>query len=103
MLFRSQLKEDRKFSPSALLERLSSGEAGVVTGIASEAEAPVLDIRTSVQEFRRARYERERAAVQRDIERLQRSGDSGSGDIDALLVRKGELGRLIQELVKAEE
>ena len=98
-----QLKEDRKFSPSALLERLSSGEAGVVTGIASEAEAPVLDIRTSVQEFRRARYERERAAVQRDIERLQRSGDSGSGDIDALLVRKGELGRLIQELVKAEE
>lgn len=98
-----QLKEDKKFSPSALLERLNSVEAGVVTGIASESEAPVLDIRTSVHEFRRARYERERSAVQRDIERLQRGGDTTSADMDALLVRKGELGRLIQELVKAEE
>ena len=38
-----KLNEDRGFSPSVLLERLSMVEAQLVTGIASEPEPPVLD------------------------------------------------------------
>jgi hypothetical protein len=41
--------------------------------------------------------------VQREIDRLQNSGRSDSGEIDSLLARNGDLGRLIQALVISEE
>jgi hypothetical protein len=53
--------------------------------------------------FRKARYERERALVRREIERLQSAGRADDHEIDALLARNGELGRLIQALVISEE
>ncbi len=98
-----ELDEDRGFSPSALLERLSMVEAQLVTSIAAEPEPPSLALPFCVRAFRKARYERERAAVQREIDRLQNSGDSESGAINSLLARKGDLGRLIQALVISEE
>ena len=98
-----ELDEDRGFSPSALLERLSMVEAQLVTSIAAEPEPPSLTLSFCVRAFRKARYERERGAVQREIDRLQNSGDSESGAINSLLARKGDLGRLIQALVISEE
>ena len=98
-----KLNENRGFSPSVLLERLSMVEAQLVTGIASEPEPPTLSLTSCVREFRRGRYERERAAVQREIEQLQTSGASNGVGINAVLARNGDLGRLIQALVIAEE
>jgi hypothetical protein len=78
-------------------------EAQLVTGIASEPEPPTLSLTSCVREFRRGRYERERAAVQREIEQLQSRGAGHGVEINALLARNGDLGRLIQALVIAEE
>jgi DNA primase len=98
-----KLNEDRGFSPSALLERLGAMEAQLVTTIASEPEPPALELSFCVREIQRARYERERAALQREIDRLQSSGATNSMEMNALLVRTGELGRLIQALVLSED
>jgi DNA primase len=98
-----KLNENKGFSPSVLLERLSMVEAQLVTGIASEPEPPTLSLTSCVREFRRGRYERERAAVQREIEQLQSRGAGHGVEINALLARNGDLGRLIQALVIAEE
>ncbi|MEQ1758714.1 MAG: DNA primase [Vicinamibacterales bacterium] len=95
-----QLNEDREFSPSLLLERLSDRDSQLVTGVATEPEAPALDLDWCVRELRRARYERERAEVQRAVEQLQRGGEGHSPAMDELLTRKGELGRLIQALAE---
>jgi hypothetical protein len=78
-------------------------EAQLVTGIASEPQPPALSLTSCVREFRRSRYERERAAVQREIEQLQTKGTPDEVEINALLARNGDLGRLIQALVLAEE
>jgi DNA primase len=98
-----KLNENNGFSPSALLERLTMVEAQLVTGIASEPEPPALSLSFCVREFRRSRYERERAAVQREIEQLQSRGAANGGEVNALLARNGDLGRLIQALVISEE
>ena len=98
-----KLHENKGFSPSVLLERLTLVEAQLVTGIASEPEPPALSLSACVREFRRHRYERERAAVQREIERLQTQGNADSVEINTLLARNGDLGRLIQSLVIAED
>jgi DNA primase len=98
-----ELDEDRGFSPSVLLERLNMVEAQLVTSIATEPEPPSLSLPYCVRALRKARYERERGAVQREIDRLQQSGGSDSDEMNPLLVRKGDLGRLIQALVISEE
>jgi len=97
------LNDNRGFSPSVLLERLNMVEAQLVTAIASEPEPPALSLGSCVRELRRARYERERATVQRTIAQLQTRGAAAGGELDALLARKGELGRLIQALVISED
>ena len=49
--------------------------------------------------LKKQRYERERAAVQREIDRLQRLGtDASNSEIDALLRKKNDLGLLIEQL-----
>jgi DNA primase len=97
-----QLNEDREFSPSALFERLSTTDAQLVTGVATEAEAPGLDLSWCVRSIRKKRYERERAEVQRAIAQLMRDGEGENPSVNALLARNGELGRLIQGLVGAD-
>jgi DNA primase len=94
-----KLNEDRGFSPSVLLERLTMVEAQLVTGIASEAEPPVHEAEDCARIIKRLRYERERAAVQREIDRLQQLGASEhDAQIDALWLRKQDLIHRIEAL-----
>jgi DNA primase len=98
-----KLNEDSGFSPHVLVQQLSAVEAHLVTTIAAEPEPPALGLRSCVQEIQRTRHVRARAEVQREIERLQSGGASESPEMDALLTRLGELGRVIQALVLSEE
>ena len=95
-----KLNEDRGFSPAALFERLSMTEANLVTAIASEREAHVHEAEGCAQILRRLRCEREHAAIQREIDRLQELGAAKHGaQIDALLVRKRDLLQRIEGLI----
>ncbi|MGE0445858.1 MAG: DNA primase [Vicinamibacterales bacterium] len=98
-----QLNDNKGLSPSALLERLNMVEAQLVTSVASEPQPPALAPESCIRELRRGRLHRERARVQGEIDRLQRSGAADDGEMNALLARKGELGRLIQHLVLSED
>ena len=96
-----QLNNNKGFTPSTFLERLSAREAQLVTGVASEAEPPVNEVGGCVRVIRTLRYERERADVQREIERLQQQGSSGHGnEIDRLWAKKQELWRRIERLTQ---
>jgi DNA primase len=94
-----KLNQDSRFSPSVLLERLSMAEARLVTGIASETEPHALDATECTVILRRRRLERERAAVQRDIDQLQQqpNGDDPR-ELESLLMKKMELIREIERL-----
>jgi len=83
-------------APAALLARLSTEEARLVTGIAAESVRPV-PAAESAAELRLLRFERERAALQRDIEALQSSGASDER-MEELGQRKVELSREINRL-----
>ena len=83
-------------APAALLARLSTEEARLVTGIAAESARPV-PAKESAAELRLLRLERERAALQRDIEALQSSGASDER-MEELGQRKVELSREINRL-----
>jgi DNA primase len=95
-----KLNEDRGFSPAALLERLTMAEANLVTAIASEREAHVHDAEGCVHVIKRMRCERERAAIQSEIDRLQEQGAAKHADkIDALLTRKRLLLQEMEALI----
>lgn len=94
-----KLNEDRGFSPSLLLERLTMAEANLVTAVASEREPHVHDAEECARTIRRLRYERDRAALQLEIDRLQESGAVDGGEIDTLLARKRELLQRIGALI----
>jgi len=96
-----KLNDDKGFSPSVLLERLSMVEAQLVTGIAGgQPEPHVHDAEGCVRSIKRLRYERERAAVQREIDRLQQLGAVEHGaQIDALWSRKQDLIHRIEALI----
>ena len=95
-----KLNDDRGFSPSVLLERLNAGEAQLVTGIASETEPHVHDAVECAHILKRLRYERERAVLQREIDRLQQERGAELGDeLQELLVRKYELVQRIDGLI----
>lgn len=94
-----KLDHDRRFSPSVLLERLNISEAQLVTGIASESEPHVHDATECALILRRLRYERERAALQREIDRLQTAGTEPGDELQELLVRKYELIQRIEGLI----
>jgi DNA primase len=94
-----KLNQDKGFSPSLLLQRLDTAEGQLVTGIASESEAHALDATECVQILKLRRLERDSAATQREIDRLQRLGDDGPpGELDRAMLRKQELMRLINSL-----
>src|SRR6185436_15304859 len=85
---RSLQNQAERFSPSALLERLSTVNAQLVTSIAASSTplAPALDCARAIK---RLRCERDRAAIQREIDRLQELGAGQYGhEIDALWQRK---------------
>src|SRR5258706_4382331 len=66
-----KLNENTEFTPSALLERLTTVDAQLVAAIASEAEAHVHDAGGCVRVIKRLPHERERAAIQRRNDSLQ--------------------------------
>jgi DNA primase len=84
--------------PTALLERLSTVNAQLVTSIAATPIplAPPLDC---VRALKKLRCERERAAIQREIDRLQEMGAGQHGnEIDALWQKKKDLLLRIEQL-----
>jgi DNA primase len=84
--------------PAVLLARLNQVEAALVTGIAAEpvGAAPPL---ACAQALKRLRFERERAEVQQEIDRLQDQGAGGdSRRIEALWQRKMDLVQRIETL-----
>jgi len=77
--------------PSALLQRLSTVSAQLVTSIASHDAAPA-PAAECARALKRLRWERERAAIQREIDRLQEQGAGQHGrEIDALWQKKIDL------------
>ena len=90
------LQADRALtSPAAFLARLTSEEAQLLTGIAASPTPPA-SARECGLALRRLRLEREGAAVQREIDRLQETGDGAN--IDRLWQQKRELLQRIATL-----
>ena len=86
--------------PETLLERLGDGEAALVRAIAGADAAPA-GIEDCGVELRRRRYERERAALQDEIDRRQRDGSPAALDeIDTLWARKKDLLQRIDALTR---
>jgi DNA primase len=84
--------------PALLLERLNEGEVALITGIAARIPKPA-PAQDCVRALRRRRYERERAAVQREIDTLQERGAPADvGEIDRLWARKRTLITEIEAL-----
>ena len=83
----------------SLLERLDERESALATRIGAEAAAPA-DAEDCAVELRRLRYERERSALQNEIDRQQHVGAGASGalDVDELLKRKRDLLQRIEAL-----
>jgi DNA primase len=95
-----KLNEDKGFTPSLLLERLTSVESQLVTAIASEPEPHVTEADGCARILKRLRCEREHTAIQREIDRLQELGAAQHGDrIDALWARKLDLLQRIEGLI----
>ena len=94
--------EPAELLPSEMLRRLSTMNVQLVTGIAGEATAPVTgpgDLAECARILKRLRCERERAAIQREIDRLQGLGSTTHGDeLDLLLNQKRTLAQRIEEL-----
>jgi len=101
-LARELSSEPAELLPSELLRRLSTMSVQLVTRIAGETTAPVTgpgDLAECARILKRMRCERERAAIQREIDRLQGLGSTTHGDeLDLLLNQKRTLAQRIEEL-----
>jgi len=84
--------------PNSLLERLSTGEAQLVERIGAQT-GPAAPADDCVRALKRLRYERERAEVQREIDRLQELGAAAhDAEITELWARKKDLLTRIEAL-----
>nr|MCS5670619.1 hypothetical protein [Vicinamibacterales bacterium] len=84
--------------PKTLRERLDKGETAIVEAVAAEPTAPAPAAECG-QALKRLRYERERAAVREEIDRLQELGDKDSiARIDMLLRQTSELVQRLEAL-----
>ena len=95
---RSLHDEPLDLLPSTLLQRLSTVNAQLVTSIAATdvSQAPPA---ACARAIKRLRWERERAAIQREIDRLQELGATQHGrEIDTLWQRKKDLLHRLEEL-----
>jgi hypothetical protein len=87
--------------PSLLIERLSTDDGQLVTSIAA-ASIPPAPPTECVRTLKALRWERERATIQREINRLQALGASQHGNqIDALWQKKKDLLLRIEQLTLA--
>jgi DNA primase len=95
---RSLHAEPRDLLPAALIRRLSAIDAQIVTSIAADATSPAQAVECG-RALKRLRWERERAAIQREIDRLQQLGATQHGnEIDNLWQRKLSVTHRIEEL-----
>jgi DNA primase len=97
-LARKLQKEPLDLFPSALLQRLNTVDVQLVTSIAATAgsSAPAAEC---ARALKRLRCDRERAAIQREIDRLQQLGATQHGhEINDLWQRKKDLLHRIEEL-----
>lgn len=84
--------------PGALLERLSEEEGRAITALAAGEQVAAAPAECA-RALRVLRYQRERAAVQRALDRLQdQPAAAGAVEVDALLQRKSELQVRIEAL-----
>jgi DNA primase len=84
--------------PSTLIQRLSTVDAQLVTSIAANATPPAPPANCA-RALKRLRWERERAEIQREIDRLQQLGaNQHEREIDNLWLRKKDLLHRIEEL-----
>jgi DNA primase len=91
-------REPPDLIPSALIQRLSTVNAQLVANIASTAFSPAPALEC-IRALKRMRWEREQAAVQREIDRLQALGATQHGnEIDNLWQRKKDLLHRIEDL-----
>jgi DNA primase len=85
--------------PEALIQRLNSEEARLVEEVGRQKQSPG-DPAECVRALKRMRYDRERAAVQREIDRLQEAGAARHDqEITALWDRKKALLQRIEALM----
>jgi len=95
---RSLQDEPVDLLPSGLLQRLSTGSAQLVTSIAATTTSTAPP-GACARALKRLRWERERAAIQREIDRLQELGATQHGhEIDDLWQRKKDLLHRIEQL-----
>ena len=95
---RSLHGEPHDVLPSALLRRLSTMSAQLVTSIAANTSPPAPPLECA-RALKRLRWERDRAAIQREIDRLQELGAGQYGhEIDALWLKKKDLMHRIEGL-----
>jgi DNA primase len=95
---RSLQAEPLDLLPSALIQRLNAVDAQIVTSIAADATSPAQPVECA-RAIKRLRCERDRAAIQREIDRLQQLGATQHGsEIDNLWQRKKDLLHRIEEL-----
>lgn len=86
--------------PTALLQRLNSVNAQLVASIAATTASPAPAVECA-RALKRLRWERERAALQREIDRLQALGAGEHGqEIDTLWQRKKDLLHRMEELTE---
>lgn len=91
-LARSLQGEPPDLLPSELIRRLSTMNAQLVTAIAGDSAAPVTALGECVRTLKRLRFDRERADIQREIDRLQQLGAPEHGrEIVELWERKKAL------------
>jgi DNA primase len=84
--------------PTSLLQRLSTVNVQLVTSIAATTASPAPPLECA-RALKRIRWERDRAAIQREIDRLQELGAArNEHEIDALWLKKKDLLHRIEEL-----
>ena len=98
IMARSLQNQSSELLPSTLLQRLSTVDAQLVTSIAATPGEPAQPA-GCVRALKRLRWEREGAAIQREIDRLQQLGATQYGnEIDDLWQRKKDLLHRIEDL-----
>jgi DNA primase len=83
--------------PTLLRERLNEGERALLER-AARAEAPVAPAADCVTTLRRRRFDRERAAIQDEIDRLQDRSEAANDLLASLWERKKAILKRLEEL-----
>jgi DNA primase len=97
-LARKLHEEPLDLIPAALLQRLNTVNAQLVTSIAATTSSPASPA-DCARALKRLRWERDRAAIQREIDRLQQLDATKHGhEINDLWQRKKDLLHRIEEL-----